>query len=68
MEKDDKKAFHWFETAAEKGYARAQFNLAVMYEKGIGVATDKSKALMWYRKAAAQGNQEARKRLKKMHS
>ena len=42
--------------AAEHGYARAQFNLGVRYENGLGVSKDMGEAVKWYRKAAEQGN------------
>ena len=37
---------------AEQGHAKAQFNLGVMYKKGMGVAQDYSQAAKWYRRAA----------------
>ena len=45
-----------FRAAAEKGEADSQFNLALMYEKGIGVTKDEKEAVVWYRKSAEQGN------------
>ena len=44
---------------AEQGSATAQFNIAVLYEKGLGVAQDMSEAARWYRKAAEQGDIKA---------
>jgi hypothetical protein len=41
--------------AAEGGDALAQFYLAEIYERGIGVPQDCSEAAKWYRKAAEQG-------------
>ena len=41
--------------AAERGDARAQFNLGFMYYKGRGIDTDEVKAFGWTRKAAVQG-------------
>ena len=35
-------------------YARAQFNLGLMYEGGQGVAQDYAEAAKWWRKAAEQ--------------
>ncbi|MEI6535386.1 MAG: tetratricopeptide repeat protein [Verrucomicrobiaceae bacterium] len=52
-------AFKEFRTAAEKGEADCQFNLALMYEKGMGVAKDEKEAVVWYRKSAEQGNSNA---------
>lgn len=44
---------------AEQGNSAAQFNVGVLYEKGLGVAQDLSAAARWYRKAAEQGDVEA---------
>ncbi len=40
------------EKAAKLGHPNAQYNLAVMYQKGDGVEQDMQKALFWYEKAA----------------
>ncbi len=39
---------------AEQGYAGAQYNLGIMYDKGRGVPQDYSKAHMWYNLAASR--------------
>jgi len=44
---------------AEQGYAPAQFNLGLMYDKGEGVLQDYNAAVAWYTLAAAQGNANA---------
>ena len=44
-----------YRAAAEAGYAPAQNNLALMYERGEGVARDPATARAWYRRAAASG-------------
>ena len=41
--------------AAEQGAADAQLRLGVMYAAGRGVPKDGTKAVAWFRKAAAQG-------------
>ena len=41
---------------ADQGDALAQYNLALRYYFGRGVAQDYAKAMKWYRKAADQGN------------
>ncbi len=41
---------------AEQGNAKAQFNLGVMYDRGLGVPQDYAEAVKWYRKAAEQGH------------
>ena len=48
-------AIKWFEKAAQRGLAQAQFNLGVAYEIGYGVTQDKEEAVKWYTKAAQQG-------------
>jgi len=39
---------------AEKGVARAQFRLGMMYDFGYGVQKDDQEAVKWYRLAAEQ--------------
>ena len=41
--------------AAKQGHPNAQYNLAVMYQKGDGIEQSDQKALYWYEKAAEQG-------------
>jgi uncharacterized protein len=41
--------------AAKQGDAYAQFNLALMFNSGIGVPENYAEAAKWYRKAADQG-------------
>lgn len=45
--------------AAEQGDAKAQYNLAVRYGRGQGVAQDAAQAVSWTRKAAEQGDVDA---------
>jgi TPR repeat protein len=40
---------------AAAGDVNAQYNLAVMYDQGHGVARDPAQAALWYRKAAERG-------------
>jgi len=44
---------------ASQGDAAAQFNLALMYHRGLGVAPDEQKAVQWYQKSAANGYTKA---------
>jgi localization factor PodJL len=44
---------------AEKGNIDAQFTVALMYAKGLGVAEDKVRAYMWYDLAARTGDKDA---------
>jgi TPR repeat protein len=47
-------ALNWFEQAAQRGYAPAQVNLAVMYSFGWGTTVNYGKALYWLKMAADQ--------------
>ncbi len=45
---------HWFAKAADLGLRDSQYNLAILYERGLGVKKDLSKAYRWYSLAADQ--------------
>ena len=62
----DVKAVEYFIMAADKGYIESQYELGVCYEKGYGVKQDKSKAIEWYKAAAAQGYEKAKTALKRL--
>ncbi len=51
---------------AVEGRHAAQLELARRYEAGIGLRHNRSEALRWYAKAAAQGNAEAQEALQRM--
>lgn len=52
-------AYKEFRASADEGHADSQFNVALMYEKGMGVGKDEKEAVVWYGKSAAQGNSAA---------
>ncbi len=52
-------AFKLWLPLAEQGSARAQANIARMYERGEWVAQDPAMANEWYRRAAEQSAQDA---------
>ena len=56
---DDVSDFQETLQAAEQGNAKAQYNLGVMYDKGLGVRQDYAQAVQWYRRAAEQGHAQA---------
>lgn len=60
-------AFRLMKPLAEKGNAKAQHNLGIMYDYGRGIPQDYAKALKWYRKAAGQGIPEAQHNLGLMY-
>jgi TPR repeat protein len=47
-------ALQWFERAAQRGYAPAQVNLAVMYSNGWGTTINYGRALHWLQLAIDQ--------------
>ena len=49
-------AYKEFLAAAKEGHADSQYNVALMYEQGIGVGKDEKEAVVWYGKSALQGN------------
>jgi TPR repeat protein len=57
-EQDDltKNTFQEIKAKAERGNARAQYNLGLCYKNGEGVEKDYVEAVKWFRKAAEQGH------------
>ncbi|KQZ50705.1 hypothetical protein ASD54_10875 [Rhizobium sp. Root149] len=53
---DPKEAARWYQMAAERGFAPAEYRLGSLYEKGTGVERDLAKAMSLYQKAANAGN------------
>ena len=52
----------------ERGDARAQSNLGMMYENGLGVPQDYETAIKWYKLAAEQGDANAQMYLGLMYA
>ena len=52
-------AVHWYEKAAWADDVHAQFNLAHMYETGVGAPQNPVKARYWYEQAAFLGDRPA---------
>jgi len=53
---DFETAWFRFRLLADKGEARAQFNIGQLYREGKGVPADSVLAAQWYEKAARQGH------------
>jgi len=53
--------------SAEQGDAKAQYRLASIYDRGLGVERNDSEALKWYRQAAEQGYARAQYNLGMMY-
>lgn len=56
---DYARAAHWFAVAAEYGLKDSQYNMAILYERGLGVSEEPVEAYFWYSVAANQGDQDA---------
>ena len=54
---DYAEAAKWYRKAAERGHAKSQFGLALMYEKGWGVPKDDVQAHTWSNLAALTGKE-----------
>lgn len=52
--------------ASGKGYSPATYRVGTLYEEGKGVRPSMAAALLWYRKAASMGNEDALARLEAM--
>lgn len=52
-----------YSEAAEKGLAKAQFNLGLCYALGNGVEQNDNASVKWFRKAAEQGFEKAKETL-----
>ncbi len=56
---DYREAAVWFGRAAQAGLTDSQYNLALLYERGLGVEQDLARAYLWYQAAARSGDKEA---------
>jgi TPR repeat protein len=65
-EADYRLAADFLGKAANQGLPAAQFNFGVMNERGLGLPRDVNTAIGWYRKAASQGDPNARQALAKL--
>jgi S1-C subfamily serine protease len=59
IDRDARRAAHWYRLSAEGGLAAAQFNLGLMYAAGRGVEQSPVKASYWFQQAAEQGQADA---------
>lgn len=59
LPRDAKLASQWLESAADRGFAPAQYRLGSFFREGIGVNKDAKVAMTWFKKAADQGNVSA---------
>lgn len=58
--RDEVEATKWFALAAERGHQKAQVFMGYRYLYGVGTQNNPVLANFWLRKAASQGDQDAR--------
>lgn len=66
-QKNYEDAFRIYLKIAEKGDDRAEYNIGMMYMKGLGVKKGKMDAYKWLRRASKHGNKEATLFFKEMN-
>src|ERR1700723_3389304 len=52
-------AAQWFREAADRGVPDSQFNLGILYARGIGVEQNLAESFKWFSLATAQGDADA---------
>ncbi len=67
VEKNQAKAFEWFEKSAAQSNDFAMLNMGLSFEHSLGVNVDRSKALAWYTQSAEAGNGSAMYLLGRFH-
>jgi len=68
VNRDDPKAFSWYQKAANLDFAPAMFSLGCLYEEGRGVMSSDPMAVRWWALAAEKGDTNAQYNLAFMHS
>jgi localization factor PodJL len=63
---DYAEAAGWFMSAAAAGLADSQFNLALLYERGLGLQQDGRRAYFWYQVASLAGDKEAARQAERL--
>lgn len=59
VKRDFKKSRKYQMKAAKEGYAAAQYDMGVIYAKGLGVKKDYKEAVKWFQLATNQGHADA---------
>jgi TPR repeat protein len=70
LDEDDpelcRESAEWLRKSALQGKSSAMFNLAIMYQRGIGVPKDRINAFAWYLVSEMDGSEEIREEVKKV--
>jgi TPR repeat protein len=68
LDESHAEALKWLLDAAGAGHPKALYDLAALYDKGLGMERDDAKAAALYRRAAEQGHADAQARLAAFHA
>ena len=60
LERNIDKALALYVSSAKKGCSESQYNLGVIFQEGLIVTKDIDKALYWFKRAASQGDENAK--------
>lgn len=60
-------AVKWYRKAAESQDMESQYAMGRMYQYGVGVTKDQAQSIKWYKMAAGQGHELAKKILADLH-
>jgi TPR repeat protein len=63
LQQSDSDAYLWARKAADRGNAKAEYQVGNYFEIGIGVESNLEEAMKWYTKAAAKGHKRSSQRL-----
>tara|TARA_R110002111_G_scaffold76736_3_gene121454 strand:+ start:1369 stop:2091 length:723 start_codon:yes stop_codon:yes gene_type:complete len=63
IKKDPALSIMYFKQSAERGHAKAQYNIGASYKLGDGLPQSNKDAKIWYEKAASQGYADAQVQL-----
>ena len=61
LSEDNVAAVKWYRASADQGHPDGQYGLGEMYAKGEGVEMDLDEAVLWFTRAAENGNLRAQK-------
>ena len=65
-DKKFEESFRYLTLAADQGFTDGEFNLGLGYRDGKGTEVDLGKARYWFERAAAKGDESARKNLARL--
>jgi TPR repeat protein len=61
LSEENEAAVKWYRASADQGHPDGQYGLAEMYAKGEGVEKDLDEAVLWFTRAAENGNLRAQR-------